>query len=312
MAAKPSSTSLVNRRIKIGMLPLRAASLRHAAIYRHIENWAEFDLCVLRNMGEVQLKARRFRKPLLVFFRNQTGPLALENVDEAFFLAESLHFGTALGIEHPVTEAVFLLGEMRDVTCRLREKFTRAEVKRWATGGAPSPKEIVLYFLVRILQPDIVVETGVAQGVSSRFILQALQRNERGRLLSIDVPNYDPGGYDYKDEHGTHDGVFVRSELGTGWLVPSSLRGRWTLKLQPSSRVLPEITGRVDAFYHDSEHSLSNMTFELSWAVRHVRPGGFIASDDVNWNTAWRDIVRTHRSNLECWSSTRFGLACVL
>ena len=33
-----------------------------------------------------------------------------------------------------------------------------------------------------------VVETGVAHGVTSRFILEALERNGRGFLWSIDLP----------------------------------------------------------------------------------------------------------------------------
>ena len=39
---------------------------------------------------------------------------------------------------------------------------------------------IPLYFLVRKLKPNVVIETGVHRGVSSLFILQALEDNEGG------------------------------------------------------------------------------------------------------------------------------------
>lgn len=54
-------------------------------------------------------------------------------------------------------------------------------------------EEETLYTIIRIRKPDIVVETGVAQGVSSTFILQALEDNGRGQLYSIDLP---PAGAD--------------------------------------------------------------------------------------------------------------------
>ena len=44
------------------------------------------------------------------------------------------------------------------------------------------------YLLVRLIKPKCIVETGVSAGVSSAYILQALQDNEKGMLYSIDLP----------------------------------------------------------------------------------------------------------------------------
>jgi hypothetical protein len=43
-----------------------------------------------------------------------------------------------------------------------------------------------LYLLTRLLRPNAIVETGVAAGVSSYFILQALQDIGKGQLYSVD------------------------------------------------------------------------------------------------------------------------------
>ena len=44
-----------------------------------------------------------------------------------------------------------------------------------------------LYFIVRMADPEIMVETGVARGVSSWTILNAMHRNGKGKLYSIDL-----------------------------------------------------------------------------------------------------------------------------
>ena len=49
----------------------------------------------------------------------------------------------------------------------------------------------LLYAVCRLIRPRIVVETGVAAGVSSAFILKALEDNSYGILHSIDEPNYE-------------------------------------------------------------------------------------------------------------------------
>ena len=58
--------------------------------------------------------------------------------------------------------------------------------KGWNDGDAAFVRAI--WYLVRNLRAQTVVETGVAHGVTSRFILQALERNGSGHLWSIDRP----------------------------------------------------------------------------------------------------------------------------
>jgi len=126
---------------------------------------------------------------------------------------------------------------------------------------------------VRHLRPERVVETGVARGVNSRVILEALERNRRGHLWSIDLPPV-PEGW--------------RTQSGAA--VTQSLRGRWTF-LEGSSRrhlaLLLADLGSVDIFIHDSLHSAANMRFEMSTAWPHVRRGGVMLADDIESNPAF-------------------------
>ena len=132
---------------------------------------------------------------------------------------------------------------------------------------------------VRHLQPERVVETGVARGVNSRVILEGLERNGTGHLWSIDLPP-------------VLDGWRTQS----GAAVTSGLRGRWTF-LEGSSRrhlrpLLADL-GSIDIFIHDSLHSAANMRFEMATAWTHVRRGGVMIADDIESNPAFAVFTRT-------------------
>src|SRR5438067_2085797 len=60
------------------------------------------------------------------------------------------------------------------------------------------------YAAVRAFAPDCIVETGVANGVSSSYLLLALQKNKRGNLHSV----------------GLADTAFLPVGKDPGWLVP--------------------------------------------------------------------------------------------
>ena len=152
-----------------------------------------------------------------------------------------------------------------------------------------------LYAALRKLRPRVAVETGVANGFSTAFLLQALHRNGEGHLHSIDLPRevgreYEPGAF-YEGEGRA--GIPPGSE--PGWLVPAELRERWTLILGRSQDELPpllERLGEIDFFMHDSEHSFDCMWFEFNAAWPRLREGAVLVSDDVNSTEAFPRFAR--------------------
>jgi len=131
-----------------------------------------------------------------------------------------------------------------------------------------------VWCLVRHLKAARVVETGVAHGVTSRFILEALARNGGGHLWSIDLP------------------PMIHPELHAqiGVAVDERLRGSWTLIKGSSRRHLPGVLKRaapIDLFIHDSKHSAENVLFELKSAWSALRPGGAVVVDDVDVNNGF-------------------------
>jgi predicted O-methyltransferase YrrM len=140
----------------------------------------------------------------------------------------------------------------------------------------------------------VAVETGVCNGVSTAFLLLALERNEGGRLYSVDLPEV--AGEEY--ESGTFwdgkGGAVIPAGKEPGWMIPPELRGRWELVLGRSQDELPpllERVGEIDFFMHDSEHSYECMSFEFDTAWQALRPGGALVADDVTVNSAWDEFA---------------------
>lgn len=137
----------------------------------------------------------------------------------------------------------------------------------------------VIWCLVRHLRPARIVETGVARGVTSRVILEALQRNGAGDLWSIDLPPQ------LKPE--LHDQIAMA--------VKDRNDSRWTYIKGSSRRRLPGLLaelGQIDLFVHDSRHSEHNVRFELDQAWSALRPGGFLVADDIDLNWGFHSFTQ--------------------
>jgi predicted O-methyltransferase YrrM len=149
---------------------------------------------------------------------------------------------------------------------------------------------IASYLMVRLMRPDVVVETGVEHGLSSRVTLLAMERNGRGTLHSIDFPNQDV----VIESAGYRQTNIMPAGRETGWMVPASLRGRWHLHLGDARALLPKLLTTLeplDLFMHDSLHYYDHMLFEFRTAWPYLRQGGVILSDDIDWNTAFADFA---------------------
>lgn len=177
-----------------------------------------------------------------------------------------------------------------------REQFDR-ETRRGVTFGDIRPGiGRDLYALVRSLEPEVVVETGVCNGFSTLCLLSALEENGSGRLHSIDYPHRadEPLSEFRAETFDRYGGAAIPADRDPGWIVPSDLREQWSLRIGKSQRELPRlVTGleEIDLFVHDSEHSLPCMVFELEIAWEWLSRGGVVVADDVSWNDAFETFV---------------------
>jgi hypothetical protein len=174
----------------------------------------------------------------------------------------------ALDVAHELTGAgtcYDCVAELESVRHRMQRRLREPH---WLDGG--DTLSTFIWAVVRHARPEIVVETGVARGVSSAFVLEAMARNDAGHLWSIDLP---PRGAVWGSP--------------TGAAVAPELYERWTYVRGISRRQLPEVlqqVGVVDVFLHDSLHTVTNMLFEFRNAWPRLGAKGFLVADDAHFN----------------------------
>ena len=178
--------------------------------------------------------------------------------------------------------------DLRTHDAEFRALQLRLAVHPDGFGGQMMSEYSAVYALVRLLRPERVVETGVADGTTSAYILRALEDNGRGHLYSIDLPSdrLPPGA-------------------APGWIVDDRLRHRWTLRIGRSEDLLKPLLSElraIDVFLHDSLHTYDNMLFEYRTAWPFLTPGGLLLSHDIGRNSAFFDFAREVG---KCWRDWR-------
>lgn len=142
-------------------------------------------------------------------------------------------------------------------------------------GGGAYP---LLYFIIRLLKPSVVVETGVASGFSTYAILDALDKNQKGHLYSSDFPYFRlPNPTQY-----------------IGIVVPKYLKSRWSLYTKGDHSNLKMISKKVvdiDVFHYDSDKSYNGRYSALTALRDHLSSKSWIIIDDIQDNSFFHDLV---------------------
>ena len=150
----------------------------------------------------------------------------------------------------------------------------------------------LLYVLVKANNPKVVIETGVANGITTNAIMKALELNEsKGELHSFDVLPETSKAY-----------------IGSGNWNFHLLNTKNTYK-----QIVNEITKlpKVDIWVHDSNHGYRWQKFEYLLALKSLNTGGILISDDIDASSAWAELSRSHfRKSYIIFDSRKFlGIA---
>jgi len=155
-------------------------------------------------------------------------------------------------------------------------------------------KRFILYAVVKHYDPETVIETGVGPGVSTTITLSALRK---GVLYSIDVRR-----------------VLENGEP-VGFLVPEELRNKWKLYIGKSSEILPKVLnqlGSIDIFLHDSEHTFENVMSELNIVWDHLKNGGLLFIDNLDFTEAPYYFAREKGVKLYKLTNEAGGLGLII
>ncbi len=183
-------------------------------------------------------------------------------------------------------------------------RLFRHLAERHRTGGRKFYVEIEapleLYALTRLLQPRHVVEVGVSSGVSSAYFLQALARNDRGTLHSVDLPRtVQPKKRASLAKTVSAGSWALPPGESSGWAVPFALRKRWDLRLGDKAEVLPllgEELDEVGLFLYDVPHSDPAAFFEFRSLDPRMRSGAVALVDHGGTTSQCPSLARWARS----------------
>lgn len=169
-----------------------------------------------------------------------------------------------------------LLGEATALQQQLEARYTSRACAYPREYAVHRESSLLLYVLVRLLQPSDMLETGVGNGHSSYFLLHALAANGVGTLHSTEIAE------------------------DAGKLLDPAERERWQLHLLDRRRKrksfvqvlegLPEL----DLFLHDSDHTYQWLTFELQAARTKLAPPGLMVVDDAEKSYGFFDFCAAH------------------
>lgn len=144
-------------------------------------------------------------------------------------------------------------------------------------GGGHYP---LLYFLTRHLNPDVIIETGVAAGWSSQAILTALKDNgKEGKLYSSDFPYF----------------RYKNPEKLVGYVVDEDLKSNWSLFIDGDQNNIPKIIEAikkpVGIFHYDSDKSVEGRNFAYKLVEPKLSDNAIVIFDDIQDNLHFKDFV---------------------
>ena len=152
------------------------------------------------------------------------------------------------------------------------------------TSHVPPDEALLLYRVVDRSRADAALEVGMAFGVSSLALADALEkRGAGGRLVVMDPAQHDP----------------VWRGLGLAQIEAAGLRERVEFHERPSQAVLPELWQagrRFQVAFVDGWHTFDHALVDCFYADQMLDVGGYLVLDDVGY-PAIRRLVQFFLAN---------------
>ena len=138
---------------------------------------------------------------------------------------------------------------------------------------------------VEAAAPRVACEVGLAFGMSTLYILEAMQECGEGRLIGMDPAQHD----------GTWSGAGLHNVRRAGFA------DRFEFYEEPSHVVLPRLLAastRLQFALIDGWHTFDHTLVDFFFIDKMLDPGGVIVIDDVSWPAIRRlcDFIVTNRN----------------
>ena len=143
----------------------------------------------------------------------------------------------------------------------LRMQQMKSKFGKNDSGSHRIGRRLAWYATVRALKPLLVVETGTDKGLGSLVIAEALKKNGKGKLISID------------------------NNPGSGILIGKRHDGILDMQIDDSLNAIHNLSF-VDVFIHDSNHSEIHEYKEYEAIFERLTTNGIVLSDNAHASDA--------------------------
>jgi predicted O-methyltransferase YrrM len=134
------------------------------------------------------------------------------------------------------------------------------------------PNSEALTRFVMKTRPNLVIEIGMAYGISTLSILLGLQENGEGRLISIDPYAGWPTG----------------RAVALHQVARAGLSGRHEHLHECSYEALPRLLAqnlKPDFIYIDGDHAFATVFVDFFYSDKMLPPGGVVGFNDAGWRS---------------------------
>jgi predicted O-methyltransferase YrrM len=207
--------------------------------------------------------------------------------------------------------------------CRTGKCVDLAGKERKVTGAVPREDALILQEMVRFVKARTTLETGVAFGLSTLAICEALAEGRKSTDYADSADSRQSSIANRQSPIATgakHYGVDPEQNTAHGGAALASLKRAaldsvFELLEGPSHLMLPRLLEQgvvLDLAFIDGWHTFDYTLLDFFYIDKMLRPGGVVLLHDRSWPSKQKVIrfIRTHRryKELPARSTTRPGV----
>lgn len=171
-----------------------------------------------------------------------------------------------------------------------------------------------LYVLTRLTKPESIVEIGVANGMSTAYILGALDDEgideDAVTIHAIDRPQFAHQIRERRGRFGLEGrGGIIPDRKEVGWLAPNRTKQKYNYQLHVGdfTHILDdilELSDGLDLAIYDASKDPEEMRFAYDRCLERLQDGGILVSDDVLVNDTFENLMDKRRGDFEIINDT--------
>ncbi|MEY7849546.1 class I SAM-dependent methyltransferase [Natrarchaeobius sp. A-rgal3] len=174
---------------------------------------------------------------------------------------------------------------------------SQMEEKPYSLGGANLGGETA-HVLTHLIKPNAILEIGVANGVSTAYILGALEELElEPDIRAIDKPLFESDVREKRGERGIEGvGGIIPNGAEAGWVVPMEWRADYGYQYYVAdfTEILPRVIRsmpKLDLVIYDASKDASEMIMAYETIIQSLSSNGVLISDDICVNNSFEKVT---------------------